>query len=54
MDSLELLNIWKDIRDTLQKKYDDINTAYNDLDINNSGEIEIDDLESELKRNHNI
>ncbi|CAD8133024.1 unnamed protein product [Paramecium pentaurelia] len=54
MDQQELQKIWKGIIETLKKKYNDINTAYYDLDINNSGEIEIDDLESELKRNHNI
>ncbi|CAK94879.1 unnamed protein product (macronuclear) [Paramecium tetraurelia] len=54
MDQSQLLNIWKGIKETLQKKYNDSNTAYYDLDVNNSGEIEIDDLESELKRNHNI
>ncbi|CAD8090380.1 unnamed protein product [Paramecium sonneborni] len=54
MDQLELLKTWKGIKEILQKKYSDINAAFTDLDTNNSGEIEIDDLESELKRNHNI
>ena len=48
------MKIWRGIIVALQKKYSDINSAYSDLDVNNSGEIEIDDLSSELKRNHNI
>ncbi|CAK87006.1 unnamed protein product (macronuclear) [Paramecium tetraurelia] len=54
MDQLELLKIWRGIIVALQQKYSDINGAFSDLDVNNSGEIEIDDLASELKKNHNI
>lgn len=48
------MKIWREIIVALQKKYSDINAAFSDLDSNNSGEIEIDDLATELKRNHNI
>ena len=48
------MKLWRGIKETLQKKYNDINAAFTDLDTNNTGELEIDDLESELKRNHKI
>ncbi|CAD8068502.1 unnamed protein product [Paramecium sonneborni] len=54
MDQIELLNLWKNIKSNLQKKYAKISAAFVDMDYNNSQKIEIDDLKQELQQNHGI
>lgn len=58
MDNLErqldALTKWKEIKQRLQSKYQKIDSAFKAMDVNESGGIEIEDFEKELKNYHEV
>ena len=51
---LAVREIWLSIRNELIKKYQKIEVAFQAIDVNESGYIEIDDLQKELANYHQI
>lgn len=51
---LNTLQLWRGVKENLQKKYTKIESAFKAIDVNESGAIEVDDFEKELQNYHQI
>ncbi|CAK65782.1 unnamed protein product (macronuclear) [Paramecium tetraurelia] len=54
MDMLQTLQLWKQIKTTLQSKFSDLKSTFDSIDSNKNGTIELNELSQELNNNHGI
>ncbi|CAD8067975.1 unnamed protein product [Paramecium sonneborni] len=54
MDMLQTLQLWKQIKTTLQSKFSNLKSTFDSIDQNKNGIIEINELTQELNNNHGI
>ncbi|CAD8142431.1 unnamed protein product [Paramecium pentaurelia] len=54
MDMIQTLQLWKQIKTTLQQKFSDLKSTFESIDSNKNGTIELNELSQELINNHDI